>query len=267
MSETAHYSILAALHIFRVASTKAWDRIFMALGSFSPTIGRGARILSSHIIYNKGSWAAQKALLLWGPNMLIFTVHLTHTEFVKALHAESHVVSKPWIARPLYFTLNTILFLLMIFSVTMLVTTSDESKERQYTNLLKASLINTWLNFRLPHHVAIESIEGIPKWNQWNQRFGRVPSIIAIGHNVVWMQLLREADGFIARTEWTAYAFDIDQSTVVLLGWGIWYLPARCKAVVGKQKKGRDVIEGSDEIGYDHTGSQNINLEDTRYDP
>lgn len=37
-------------------------------------MGCDARIMSSHDTYDKGPWAAQK-VFLWGPNMLMFTVH------------------------------------------------------------------------------------------------------------------------------------------------------------------------------------------------
>ena len=37
----------------------------------------------------------------------------------------------------------------------------------------------------------------------------------------------------MASAEWAAYAFDIYQSIVILLGWGIWYLPVWVFMVVG----------------------------------
>ncbi|KAI9037781.1 uncharacterized protein KD926_011570 [Aspergillus affinis] len=135
--------------------------------------------MSSHDIHDKGPWAAQKVLLLWGPNMLMFTVHLSHAEFVKALHTEKHVFVRPRIARPLYFALSTVLFL-MVFSIVMLVATSDESKKTLYKTLVNASLItqlifwlltfveNVWLNFRLRRHPTTESLEMIPNWKRWN---------------------------------------------------------------------------------------------------
>ncbi|PLB43219.1 hypothetical protein P170DRAFT_431175 [Aspergillus steynii IBT 23096] len=259
------YCTLTAMHIFRVTSTKAWDGSFMALGSFFLAMGCGARIMSSHDIHDKGAWAAQKVLLLWGPNMLMFTVHLSHAEFVKALHAEKHVFVGPRIARPLYFALNTVLFLLMMFSIVMLVTTSDDGKKPLYTTLVKASLIiqlifwlvtfveNAWLSIRLRRHPTTESIEVIPSWKRWNQLFGLAISILAMGHNVVQMQMLGEAKGFMASAEWAAYAFDIYQSGVVLLGWGIWYLPGRCRAVVGRRKKNWGAIQ--DEAAYSGVSS------------
>ncbi|PWY90411.1 hypothetical protein BO94DRAFT_584422 [Aspergillus sclerotioniger CBS 115572] len=267
------YCTLAAVHSLRVISTKAWDGSFMIFGSFFQAMGCGARILSSHNKYEKGAWAAQYVLLIWGPALVMFTVNLTSVEFTKAIGAEKKVLIKPRIARPLYFTINTILFLLLSIGVVMKVTAATE-KLQMGTTLTKAGLIiqllfwlftfieNLVMTIRLGRDPSKESLEVVPQWKRWNQLLGLATSIIAMGHNVVQLtQMGMASDGFMNATEWPAYAFDIYQLAVVLGAWGIWYLPGRCQAVVPKRKGNWGLMASE----YQLTESRNVDYPDTRY--
>ncbi|PYI00852.1 hypothetical protein BO78DRAFT_424110 [Aspergillus sclerotiicarbonarius CBS 121057] len=243
------YCTLAATHALRVISTRAWDGTFMVLGSLFQAMGCGARILSSHDKDDKGAWAAQYVFLIWGPAFIMFTVNLTGVEFIRALGAEKKVLIKPRIARPLYFTLNAILFLLLSVGVVLKVTATATDKVQLGSTLTKVALViqllfwlflfieNLVMTIRLGRDPTKEALEVIPKWKRWNQLLGLAISIIAMGHNVVQMtQLSTGSENFMTATEWPAYAFDIYQMAVVLGAWGVWYLPGRCHGVVAKRK-------------------------------
>ncbi|RAK96848.1 uncharacterized protein BO80DRAFT_458593 [Aspergillus ibericus CBS 121593] len=269
------YCTLAATHALRLISTRAWDGTFMVLGSLFQAMGCGARILSAHDQSNQGAWAAQYVFLIWGPALIMFTVNLTGVEFVKGLGAEKKVFIKPRIARPLYFTLNAILFLLLSVGVVMKVTATATNKLQLGTTLTKAGFViqllfwvfifveNLVMTIRLGRDPTKECLEVIPNWKRWNQLVGLAISIIAMGHNVVQLtQLSATSDNFMSATEWPAYAFDIYQMAVVLGAWAIWYLPGRCHELTAKRKSCWGPMANAD---YQLTESGNVDDPDGRY--
>ncbi|KAB8226439.1 hypothetical protein BDV33DRAFT_197438 [Aspergillus novoparasiticus] len=237
------YTILAGIHAFQVVSKEAWDGSFMVLGCLAKAMGCGARLISSWDIHDKLSWAAQKLLLLWGPALIMFTVSLSSTEFAKTYKANSFV--PPRIARPLYFSLNTVLFLLMSLSAFMEVATAENEVQAGH-KLLRAVLIIRlvfWAFILLDntashndHHCKPgDNVHLTPKSEEYYHVLQDF-LFIAFIHNII--QLLRlysGPDGFMNATEWPLYAFDIYLGTRPLLEWRIWYWSGESKKLVGRK--------------------------------
>ncbi|KAE8332617.1 hypothetical protein BDV39DRAFT_189221 [Aspergillus sergii] len=180
-------------------------------------MGCGARFISSWDIHDKWSWAAQKLLLLWGPAWIMFTVSLSSTKFATTYKAKSFV--PPQIARPLYFALNTVLFLLISLAAFMEVATTENEVQAGH-ELLRAVLIIRlvfWTFISLDNTASHndhyckpgDNVHLTPKSEEYYlvlQDFLFVPFI----HNIMQLLWLYSGpDGFMNATEWPLYVFDI----------------------------------------------------------
>ncbi|OOO07677.1 RTA-like protein [Aspergillus oryzae] len=235
------YTVLAGIHAFQVVSKEAWDGSFMVLGCLAQAMGCGARLISSWDIHDKLSWAAQKLLLLWGPALIMFTICLSSTEFTKTYKPKRFV--PPWIARPLYFALNSVLFLLMSLAAFMEVATAEHEVHAGH-KLLRAVFIIRLLfwTFILLGNTASHNdhqcqpgnnVHMKPRFEQYYlvlQDF----FIVAFIHNIIQLvRLYSGPDGFMNATEWPLYALDILLGTRPLLEWKIWYWSGGCMKSVG----------------------------------
>lgn len=205
-------------------------------------MGCGARLISSWDIHDKWPWAAQKLLLLWGPALIMFTVNLTSTELAKTYKANNFI--PPRIARPLYFAVNTVLFLLLSLATFMDVATAGNEVHAGH-NLLKSVLIirltfwffvmfNNAASPNNPHRNLRDGIYVAPESNDYYcvlQDF----FIVAFVQNIVQLiRLYSRSDGFMNLTEWPLYALDIFLAVRSLLDYGIWYWPDGCEKVIGR---------------------------------
>lgn len=189
----------------------------------------------------------------------MFTVALTHTEFIKALNAEGFAwVPALRLQRPVYLGINSLLLILQLIAGVMLATATTISFATIGSDLLIASYVtqmvfwgfllaeNTWVTFKLGKSLksveranlststsndsSIVVKERFSKWKWWAQLFGLAISIIGFGRNL--MRLTELGVDFLKENEWTSYAFDGYQMVVVMGAWAVFYLPGKCSEVL-----------------------------------
>ncbi|KAF7591535.1 hypothetical protein BBP40_001473 [Aspergillus hancockii] len=241
---TTLFAGLTAVHSFRMIRTKTWSNIPFVLGGLAQLSGYTARLFSTQDLCNRVAYGFQSALLLLGPTLLMFTVNLTHTAFIKALNAEHFCwIPVVW-QRPLYPSMNIVLMLVQVIGGIM-TTSSSSPIIASASKIIIATFIiqlvfwgfifaeNANMTFRLGHHPTASSQNRLPKRKTWNQLFGLSTSIIGFGRNVMRLTMYGGI-GFLVDNEWPSYAFDGIQMVVVMGAGATWYLPEKCEEVTGK---------------------------------
>ena len=206
-------------------------------------MGLGARVYSSEDIDSFGAYGAQNVFLLLGPTLCMLTVNITQVKMMRCLKSEKMGLVPARFRLPTYLISNIALLLLQMIGSVILALTHRVALIESATKILIASYVCQmvfWL-FTLVENIVWSIRFGrsssnnqsmMPHWKRYNQLFGLAISIVALGRNLVRMtQLGMGPNGFLTVNEWPSYAFDFYQIAVVLLAWGIFYLPGVCKDI------------------------------------
>ncbi|CAG8422440.1 unnamed protein product [Penicillium salamii] len=237
------YFALFAGHAVRILRTKAWDGLYMLAGALAQAMGLGARVYSSKDVNSMGAYGAQYVLLLLGPTLCMLTVNATQVRMMRCLSSVDFGVIPAQFMLPTYLTVNTLLLLLQVTGSTILVVARREALIVTATKILIASYVCQmifWL-FTLAENIFWRirfgrSLRSTPsrmaRWKYYTKLFDLAISIVALGRNLTRLtQLGMGPNGFLTVHEWPSYAFDFYQTGVILLAWGVFYLPGGCKEI------------------------------------
>lgn len=256
------YCALLAGHALRVWRFKAWDGIYMLIGALGreqldlilkclltnilivQAMGLGARVYSTGDTTSFGAYGVQNLFLLLGPTLCMVTVNLTQVKMMRCLRSESFGFLPAQFRLPIYLTFNILLLLLQAIGAVIIALTHKPALIESATKILIASYVsqmifwmftlaeNIFWSFRFGRSSFASTQLMMPHWKRYNQLFGLAISIVAMGRNMTRLtQMGMGADGFLTANEWTSYAFDFYQTAIVLLAWGIFYLPGICKEI------------------------------------
>lgn len=232
------FTLLTMLHITRMLTTRTWDNIPMILAGVAELLGYSLRLFSAVNSCSTDAVAVfggQSVLLTIGPTLVMLTVSLVQPLFVAALGGDQFVWVPLRLQRPLYLAINIALLALQTIAATIEVTTKDTSLLQIEGKVLIASFAaqtvfwafllaeNTYFRFRMGRTNKEIELRG---WKWWIQLFGLAVSIIGFGCNLVRLTALGGVKLLLVN-EWTFYAFDGYQTAVVMLAWGLFYLPGR----------------------------------------
>lgn len=258
------FSGLASALCLRVLQTRTWSGVFFVLGaickiplehliySLKLTLllvqmsGYTARLFSSLDACNKTPYGIQSIFLLLGPTLIMFSVNLSHIQFSKTLGATEHSFIPIRWQEIVVLPINIILGCLQATGGIMTVASTSIATITIGTKITIAIYVvqivfwgvlfadNVCMAISLGRVPTEACKESFATWKTWNQLFGLSTSIIAFGRNVMRLTM---AGGiaFLVDNEWPSYAFDGYQMIVVLLAWGIWYLPGKCKVSSGSK--------------------------------
>ncbi|KAK4495852.1 hypothetical protein PRZ48_013120 [Zasmidium cellare] len=233
------FAVMVGLHVLRLIMTRTWDNIFMVIGGLFQLAGYSARLYLSQNVCSKGAYGAQAVLLLLGPSALMFTVTLTHTEYIKALNAEKLCWLPIRMQRPLYFCFNFLCIFVQGAGGIDMAAASERGLAEAGGKIKIASFVaqmvfwifiaveNGWVTYRYgamlrraerngqaETGMAVPDIKsGFTKYKLWSQLFGLAISII-VGRNL--MRLTELGVDFLKNNEWPGYAFDGYQMVVVM---------------------------------------------------
>ncbi|CAG7918522.1 unnamed protein product [Penicillium olsonii] len=237
------YFALFAGHGVRILRTQAWDGIYMLAGALVQAMGLGARVYSSKDVDGKGGYGAQYVLLLLGPTLCMLTVNVTQVKMMRCLSPVNLGVIPARFTLPIYLTANALLLLLQLTGSTILMLATKEDLVETATKILIASYVSQmvfWL-FTLAESIVWRirfgrstwsSSSMMKHWKYYMQLFDLAISIVALGRNLMRLtQLGMGPYGFLTANEWPSYAFDYYQTAIVLLAWGVFYLPGVCKEI------------------------------------
>lgn len=206
-------------------------------------MGLGARVYSSKDPSSFGAYGAQYVFLLLGPTLCMFTVNVTQVKMMRCLNSENLGAISARFRLPTYLIANTALLLLQMAGSVILAVAHRVALIETATKILTASFVCQmvfWL------FVLVDSIvwrirfgrspsSNSPRmvhWKYYTQLFDLAISIVALGRNLMRLtQLGMGPEGFLTINEWPNYAFDFYQPAVILLAWGVFYLPGTCKEI------------------------------------
>ncbi|KAF2165783.1 hypothetical protein M409DRAFT_55651 [Zasmidium cellare ATCC 36951] len=253
------YAIVVGLHVWRLILTRAWDNIFMVIGGFFQLVGYAARLYLSQNVCSKSAYGAQAVLLLLGPSTLMFTVTLTHTQYIKALNADKICWLPIRMQRPLYFCINFLCIFVQGVGGIDMAAASERGLAEAGGKIKIASFVaqmvfwvfiaseNGWVTYRYgallrrSANRAQDESGMVPdikptfaRFKLWSQLFGLAISII-VGRNM--MRLTELGVDFLKNNEWPGYAFDGYQMVVVMGAWGVFCLPGKCKEVLASHER------------------------------
>ncbi|CAI7621254.1 unnamed protein product [Penicillium glandicola] len=236
---------LFAIHAFRLSRSQAWDGIYMLIGALFQAMGLGARVFSSENVHSYGAYGAQRVFLVLGPTLCMLTVNLTQVKMMRCLRSENLGLLPAQFRLPIYLFFNVALLCVQTIGVMMFALTQDIPLLESASKILIASYItqmlfwvftlveNIFWSIRFKRSSSSSDTQlMMPNWKRYNQLFGLAISIIATGRNLMRLtEIGMGGDGFLTVNEWASYAFDYYQVVVVLMVWGIFYLPGICKEV------------------------------------
>ncbi|CAI7587215.1 unnamed protein product [Penicillium viridicatum] len=238
------YCALFASHALRVWSFKAWDGTYMLMGALVQAMGLGARVYSSGDTDSFGAYGVQNLFLLLGPTLCMVTVNLTQVKMMRCLRSENFGLLPAQFRLPIYLTSNILLLLLQAIGAMIIALTHKPALIGSAMKILTASYVcqmifwmftlaeNIFWSFRFGRSSFANTQLMMPHWKRYNQLFGLAISIVAMGRNMVRLtQMGMGPDGFLTVNEWASYAFDFYQTAIILLAWGIFYLPGICKEI------------------------------------
>lgn len=256
------YCALFASHALRVWRFKAWDGSYMLIGALGKeqldpmlnclltnilivqAMGLGARVYSSEDTDNFGAYGVQNLFLLLGPTLCMITVNLTQVKMMRCLRSENLGLLPAQFRLPVYLTSNILLLLLQGIGAVIIALTHKPALIGSAMKILTASYVcqmifwmftfaeNIFWSFRFGRSSFANTQLMMPHWKRYNQLFGLAISIVAMGRNMTRLtQMGMGPDGFLTVNEWTSYAFDFYQTAIILLAWGIFYLPGICKEI------------------------------------
>ncbi|KAF2095730.1 hypothetical protein NA57DRAFT_79440 [Rhizodiscina lignyota] len=248
------YTLLTLLHLVRMLSTRTKDNVYFVLAGMAELTGYCARLYSAATSCSANSvvaYGVQSVLLILGPTLLMFTVGLIQPQFVAVLHGEQCVWVPLHLQRRLYLGLNATLLFLQMSGAIITVISHDIGLLKIGGKVLIAAYIiqivfwafllaeNTYFRFRLQR---LRQTHELRHWKWWIQLFGLAITIIAFGRNLVRLTAIGGVT-FLLVNEWPSYAFDGFQMVVVMLAWGLFYLP-------GVLKKQHDLV-GRGDVPYE----------------
>lgn len=256
------YCALFAAHALRLFRSLAWDGSYMLIGAlgkeqlspmlnYLPTdilivqaMGLGARVFSSSNAHDFGAFGAQYVFLLLGPTLCMVTVNLTQVKMMRCLRTENLGLLPAKLRLPIYLSVNITLLLLQSIGAVIVALTHNITLLGSATKILTASYVcqmifwmftlaeNILWSIRFGRSSSANTQLMMPHWKRYNQLFGLAISIVAMGRNMVRLTMLGMGpDGMMTVNEWPSYAFDFYQTAIILLAWGIFYLPGVCKEV------------------------------------
>lgn len=202
------------------------------------TTGYIARAYSTQNVCDQHSYAAQAILLLLGPTLLMFTVTLSHTAFLRALHADDFCWVPIRFQRPIYLGVNLACFIIQLAGGIELGVAQTRHIAETGSKLKIAAYViqmvfwgyilaeNTTVMIRLGNAIkrahkasltqmssmtnnasgVLLTAERFPHFKRWSQLIGLAISIIGFGRNL--MRLTELGVAFLQNNEWTGYAFD-----------------------------------------------------------
>ena len=204
-------------------------------------MGLGARVFSSEDVDSFGAYGVQNMFLLLGPTLCMLTVNLTQVKMMRCLKSENLGLLSAQLRLPIYLASNIVLLILQGIGAMIIALTHEVTLIESATKIITASYVcqmvfwiftfaeNIFWTVRFGRSSSNIQLM-MPHWKLYNQLFGLAISIIAIGRNLMRLtELGMRPNGFMAVNEWPNYAFDIYQTAVVLMAWGIFYLPGICK--------------------------------------
>ncbi|KAJ6125268.1 hypothetical protein N7471_012585 [Penicillium samsonianum] len=207
-------------------------------------MGLGARVFSSEDVNSFGAYGVQNMFLLLGPTLCMLTVNLTQVKMMRCLKSENLGLLPAQFRLPIYLTFNIVLLLIQGIGGVILALTHKPGLIGSATKILIASYVcqivfwiftlaeNIFWSIRFGRSSFANTQLMMPHWRRYNQLFSLAISIIATGRNLMRMtQLGVGSGGFLTVNEWPSYAFDFYQTAVVLMAWGIFYLPGICKEI------------------------------------
>lgn len=234
------FAVLTLLHVVRMVTTNTWDDIFLIFGGVVELVGYIFRLSSAVSSCSTATFSAfgiQSVLLLLGPTLLMFTVGLVQPRFIAVLGGDRFVWVPIRLQRPLYLGINTVLLIVQATGAIMEVSTHDMALVEAGAKIIIASYVmqmffwgfllaeNTCFTIRMRKAKKNPAFKG---WKWWNQLFGLSVAIIGFGRNL--MRLTAFGVQFLLVNEWTSYAFDGYQMGVVMVAWGVFYLPGKVKS-------------------------------------
>ncbi|KAJ5332039.1 uncharacterized protein N7506_005822 [Penicillium brevicompactum] len=240
------YFALFAVHFVRIYHTRAWDGTYMLAGALMQAMGLGARVYSSKDPSSFGAHGAQYVLLLLGPTLCMFTVNVTQVKMMRCLNSENLGAIPVPLRLPTYLIINTALLLLQMVGSVILAVTHRVALLETATKILTASYVCQmvfWLSvlgdsiiWRIRFGRSPSSNPPrMAHWKYYAQLFDLAISIVALGRSLMRLtQLGMGPEGFLTVTEWPNYAFDFYQPAVILLAWGVFYLPGICREIAFK---------------------------------
>ncbi|KAJ5498003.1 RTA-like protein [Penicillium expansum] len=232
------YCALFAAHALRLFRSLAWDGIYMLIGALVQAMGLGARVFSSSNAHDFGAFGAQYVFLLLGPTLCMVTVNLTQVKMMRCLRSENLGLLPAKLRLPIYLSVNITLLLLQSIGAVIVALTHNITLLGSATKILTASYVcqmifwmftlaeNILWSIRFGRSSSANTQLMMPHWKRYNQLFGLAISIVAMGRNMVRLTMLGMGpDGMMTVNEWPSYAFDFYQTAIILLAWGIFYLP------------------------------------------
>lgn len=195
--------------------------------------------------------------------MLMCTITLTHTAFIRALNATRFCWVPLRLQRPLYLAINTICIIIQAVGGITFAAASGKHMAEIGDRLIIAAYVmqmvfwlyilaeNTWVTTKVGKEAkrarlnpegldaAVPAKERFVHYKRWRQLFGLAISIL-FGRNM--MRLTELGMKFLQENEWTSYAFDGYQIVVVMGVWAVFYLPGKCREV----EKAQDRCRGSE---------------------
>ncbi|KAI5365162.1 Putative RTA-like protein [Septoria linicola] len=258
------FAVLSGVHVLRMVTTRTWEDIFMILGGLCQTTGYVARAYSAQNVCSKAAYAAQNVLLLLGPSLLMFTVTLVHSSYIRALSAGDFSWVPLKFQKAIYLFINVACLVIQAAGgIEMSVAQSRGIAETGSKLKVAAFVIqmvlwgfilaeNTTITIRVGRAVkragridlaatssagsSITAVrERFQNFKRWSQLFGLAISIIGSGRNL--MRLTELGVGFLQNNEWPGYAFDGYQMVVVMGAWALFYLPGKLRNVERSQAR------------------------------
>jgi hypothetical protein len=206
-------------------------------------LGFIARLTSSYNITNKAAFSVQSILLTLGPTLLMFTVNLSMSPFVRTLHADSLLLIPIQYQFHAYIPVTIAAFLIQLIGTVLSTTAQTRPTAELASKLIIASYVIDifwWFSIFIENVIwsiglskSSSSLKAAalkiwPHWKRWNQLFG-LATMIIFGRNLMRLTATGMGpEGFLSVNEWPSYAFDGYQMVVVMGAWGVFYLPGKC---------------------------------------
>ncbi|WPA97550.1 uncharacterized protein RHO25_002160 [Cercospora beticola] len=229
------FTVGVGAHTTHMVKTRTWDNAFMVLGGCCQLVGYIARLASAWHPCSKSLFDAQKVLLLFGPSLLMFTITLTHTQYIRAIRAEAFcwVPALQW-QRPAYLSCNTIIIVLQAAGAG-LIATSLSREDAEVANkvaiagymvqvLFSIYLLaeHTWVGFRTKKAAEVSRDDDLTTmasepslmsakdlfqhWSRWGNLITLGIGIAGMGRSM--MRLGETKADFMKENEWPSYVFD-----------------------------------------------------------
>ncbi|KAI4119305.1 MAG: hypothetical protein LQ345_000774 [Seirophora villosa] len=228
------FTVLSALHTYRMIRSRLWFCLPFTIGGIFELIGYAGRAIGHSSPGSLPGYIMQSLLILVAPALFAATIYMTLGRIIHATHAETYSpIRVNWLTK--LFVFGDVLSFCTQGAGGGQSASGDPDKVKLGENIILGGLflqitifglfvlVSIIFHMRLRKQPTGESLSKDLSWQKLMGSLYVVSALILVRNIFRVVEYLGGHDGPLLRVEWPIYIFDALLMAATMAVWGVWY--------------------------------------------